>query len=289
MTIPQDLTLKLRRIANEIRPLEQQGFFSVIKAAEDIGARVELHLHSLGNRCDALIDLDGSFPRIILFRHSQATGRRLLSSLDEHLITARERFSIAHELGHWFAYQQFKLRPARDGGEYWKQEACMNEFASALLVPNWLVRVWLTAIPEGELISPLSVRHWAREQCRVSEEVVATALCRERRGIGFIKTSLTTERKSGGLILKTLFSVQGEGLSLPRLHSHIKNDELIRALESKKLGMRAFQNFQLAQRKPQDLKIAWRRVGSLPETSNKNRDSKVSGKNEVFWLAIAIR
>ncbi len=282
----QDLASELKLIAKELRPRELQHLFSVIKTAEDVGTQVELHLHTIGKQREAQVDFNGHPPRIILFRPSETNGSRVLSSSDEHLLTARERFSIAHELGHFFAHQRFQLKPARESRKYWQQEAWMNEFASTLLVPDWLVTVWLSDIPEGRLISPLTVRGWAREQCKVSEEVIAKTLCRARKGIGFIKASLMMGRKDGVPILKTLFSDSGEGLFLPKVHSHIRNSALIKTLQTKKLGIEEFPGCQLGLCKPQDLSIAWRCVGFSSESSRDSRKERVA-KDQKFWLSIA--
>src|ERR1044072_2967664 len=97
----------------------------------------------------------------------------------EHLLTARERFSVAHELGHFFAFKHFGALPVSkvvDPQEYREQEQCMDDFAQSLLVPDWLGQLWLASVTDQEPISLNSLKMWAASQCAVSGEVVAKAL-----------------------------------------------------------------------------------------------------------------
>lgn len=62
-------------------------------------------------------------PTIIIYRQKQ-----------EAVLSARERFSIAHEIAHWVIWRRFGSLPS-SGTEYWWHETVCNEFAAGLLVP----------------------------------------------------------------------------------------------------------------------------------------------------------
>ncbi|MBI3747443.1 MAG: ImmA/IrrE family metallo-endopeptidase [Chloroflexi bacterium] len=50
------------------------------------------------------------------------------------LLGPRERFTVAHEIGHYLVEARFGYRPTGTR-EYWKLETLCNEFASSLLLP----------------------------------------------------------------------------------------------------------------------------------------------------------
>lgn len=53
---------------------------------------------------------------------------------EEALRTNFNRFSLAHEIGHWVIWRRFGYIPGGDK-EYWEHERLCNEFAANLLVP----------------------------------------------------------------------------------------------------------------------------------------------------------
>lgn len=53
-------------------------------------------------------------------------------------ISRQERFTIAHELGHYMLLHETAFRPRRDA-EYWLGEELCNRFASRLLIPDCLL------------------------------------------------------------------------------------------------------------------------------------------------------
>lgn len=281
-----NLSAELQRIALQLRPLEPKGSFSVLKTAENLGAHVELRFYSLGKRRDAQLETLNSPPRIILFRRSEADGSRSLSSSDENLLTTRERFSIAHELGHLLATEQLHVKPPQEKSEYWEQEASMNAFASELLVPGWLVEGWLRSIPKEKPIPPLALRQWARHECNVSEEVVAHAICRVGSGIGFMKGALRANTDRPLSILKVLFSVNTPALALPAINSHITYKDLLEELNRRPLGAQTFRSCALGKVAPQDLTISWRRVSSLKKSSGQQGYAG-SISEEIFWLSFS--
>lgn len=279
-----NLSEELKRIALQLRPLEPNGHFSIIKTAESLGAHVELRFYSLSERREAHLETLNNPAKIILFRRSEAEGSRSLNSSDENLLTSRERFSIAHELGHLLAFEQLNIKPPKEKNEYWEQEASMNAFATELLVPGWLVEGWLRSIPKGYPIPPLALRKWARDECNVSEEVVAHAICRLASGMGFMKGLLRGGTGRSPSILKVRFSVHTPSLTLPAINSHITNRDLLEELNRRTLAARTFRSCTLGKVAPQDFMVSWRRVNSPKKSPNQNA---VNLFEEVFWFSFS--
>lgn len=95
---------------------------------------------------------------IILFR----------KSADPRPLTHRERFTLAHELGHLLLEKRYEWRPA-NAAEYHLREDFCNQFAARLLVPTEQLQQLLIASPAVALGHLLHVS----PQCRVSLEVAA--------------------------------------------------------------------------------------------------------------------
>ncbi len=53
-------------------------------------------------------------------------------------LTPKERFSIAHEIGHIIVWRQLGHAPSK--ADYWQHEKHANQFASALLLPRNIIR-----------------------------------------------------------------------------------------------------------------------------------------------------
>ena len=182
------LTEALQSLAREARPITQSAFFPLVKFAEQWGIEVELRFYSNGKPRDAQSVLSPSQLRIIIYRRSDANGVVALTPQHEHLLRPRERFSVAHELGHCLAYRQFGTLPENnDSKEYWAHERCMNDFATSLLVPDWLRKFWLETVSADAPVSPSSLTTWGVNHCGVSAEVVANALSRSEPSVGFLK------------------------------------------------------------------------------------------------------
>jgi hypothetical protein len=77
-----------------------------------------------------------------VFRSHDATPTEPLS--------ARERFTVAHELGHCVVETRFGLRPT-SRREYWQLEHICNEFAATLLAPPQLLQDLLREPPKTAL------------------------------------------------------------------------------------------------------------------------------------------
>jgi hypothetical protein len=69
-------------------------------------------------------------------------------SLDASALKPRERFTVAHEVGHYLVEARFGHRPTTKR-EYWSLESLCNEFASHLLLPISAVQEHLDPPPQS--------------------------------------------------------------------------------------------------------------------------------------------
>jgi hypothetical protein len=252
----RDLKSELSSVATSLRPLGKP-FVSVLELANDLGTAVSLRLQNARKSNTAQIDLLTNPAKIVVHRYSKVEGERDLKRQDEGLLNSRERFSVAHELGHWVLYDRFQIGPESEGRPYWEQEEVINAFAGQLLVPDWLAKSWVETIPRHLPIPPFALRSWA-EKCRVSEEVAAKALARQKNLIGFLRLVSTRRKRDQAPVLQVLSCAKGDALELPSERSHIENASLFEMLTSSTVGSGWMEQVSLARCAPQDLGIAWR-------------------------------
>src|SRR5438874_11567356 len=125
---------------------------SIVEIAGSLGTVVSLRVHTMPQSSSAQLDFRHRPPKITLYRRGMVNGEREVTASDENLLTVRERFSVAHELGHLIALTHLRVEPRSDKRGYWEQERAINSFAGCLLAPDWLVREWLDSASCGEPI-----------------------------------------------------------------------------------------------------------------------------------------
>jgi IrrE N-terminal-like domain len=249
---------------------------SVIEIASSLGTVVSLHVHTTAASPSAQLDFRHRPPKINLYRRGKADGEREVLASDENLLTARERFSVAHELGHWIALTHLRVEPRSDKRGYWQQERIINSFAGSLLAPDWLVEEWLEGVSHSEPISPFSLKSWADTQCRTSEEVVAKRIVQLRSYVGFLRVVPARRRRDGARVLKVLCSAAGQELMLPNERSYIHESQLYGLVEKNRVGSASVSDLHLVRCVPQDLRVSWRR-------------GKPLGSEETTWISFALR
>jgi hypothetical protein len=218
----------LQSLAREARPVSQSAFFPLIKFAERWGIDVELQLYANGKSRDAQSVLSPSQLGIVIYRRSDTNGVVKLTPQHERFLRPRERFSLAHELGHCLAYRQFGILPENnDTKEYWQQERCMNDFATSLLVPDWLRKCWLETVSADAPVSPSSLTTWGVNHCGVSAEVIAHALSRSESSVGFLKTAEAVRNNDGKRIFVVFHSSYGSRLRLPNVHAFVDDHTFV--------------------------------------------------------------
>jgi Zn-dependent peptidase ImmA (M78 family) len=253
-----DLKTQLLSVASALHP-GGTPFVSVVELAKKLGTTVSLRLQGSRSANTAQIDLWTTPARIVLHRFSKVEGEREIVANEETLLTSRERFSIAHELGHWVLFTRFQIGPQSHSRLYWEQEEAVNAFAGQLLIPDWLSTSWLQEVPEAMPVPPFSIRFWA-EQCRVSEEVVARALVAKRESVGFLRLYPTRRKRDGAPVLQVLSCASGSAVELPSVRSFIADTVLYELLQANRVGSRWFSSLGLGRCKPQDLGLSWRRA-----------------------------
>ncbi len=266
--------LELERLASELRPRSAGAFVALLPLAEALGLQATLRF-SAARSVHAYVELSKTGGTVVLFRPGPAGSLKRLAASDEYLLAPRERFSLAHEIGHYLAATRLGIDPAPEGSrEYWDQERAMDAFAGALLVPEGLVRNWLGGFPIEDPVHPLAVRDFSRS-AKVSDEVVARAVCRVRSDIGFVKLRRIERQADKPPVLRVAFGTSSGCMRIPNIHSHVKEREFVEIIGSGDVGRRTVPASALIPAPPgHTLCVSWRRVPS-PRGA------------ETYWLSCA--
>jgi len=86
-----------------------------------------------------------------------------------------DRFSIAHEVGHWVVWRRFGFLPSSKT-EYWKHEALCNEFAALLLVPPRFLAGFLRDLEQRHRVYSVFFPKCVASSARVSWDVAARSI-----------------------------------------------------------------------------------------------------------------
>jgi hypothetical protein len=120
-------------------------------------------------------------------------------------LTQRDRFTIAHEIGHYLVAARFSFKP-QSNREYWALEEVCNDFARLLLAP----RAALAQVLSNE---PSSARHLAQmaqslsELAQISLEPAArriTGELRRRVFVSFLEVDRGDSTEPDALVLWTV-------------------------------------------------------------------------------------
>jgi hypothetical protein len=112
-------------------------------------------------------------------------------------ISGHERFTIAHELGHYVLLRETQFRPRRDA-EYWLGEQLCNHFASRLLIPPRLL---------SDISEPATAAELAAAVNEVATRAAVTAEPAARALVGCLATPVA----SGSFRLDPLSSTRRLG------------------------------------------------------------------------------
>ncbi|MBI3198920.1 MAG: ImmA/IrrE family metallo-endopeptidase, partial [Rhodospirillales bacterium] len=236
-------------------------------------------------------ELGGQHPKIQLIRRSDAEGVMPLSPHQEHLLSPRERFSVAHELGHCLAFTKFNVKPLQrdaDRTEYREQEECMDDFASSLLVPAWLSDRWLSRISGPEPVAISQLLSWAAKECKLSGHVVALALTRAEPSIGFLKLAEAIRTADKKRFFIVFYSCYGNELHLPNQHAYISYDDDDKLAENIQTphGARQIESWKFNDSSQKKLQIAW--VETRTPTSNRRQEFKARVRltGRAYWVSV---
>ena len=233
--MPDELISRLQTAAREFRPVESGTRVSVIAIANQHG--IEVTLRAGADQRDRRASLIYSNPpEILIHRRAETKVSLRLALWDEPVLKTSERFSVAHEIGHWIAYTKFRVEPFIPGShrnsEYWQHEKVFNEFAGCLLVPDWLVKSWLAERPSGSLITVANLNNWSRD-INVSRITAATRLCQYRGGVGFLELLVQMDPRTSRIVLLVTESASGVDIKIPGRRKIIRNDRLVEKLKKR--------------------------------------------------------
>lgn len=258
-------------LSRSIRERHRARRLALLPLVQELDSSVVLR-SSASRRFHAATEMESRPSKIVVFRQTATRFERTLQSGEDHVLSPRERFSIAHELGHWLAFARFGVKPESGRGRaYWAQEAVMNAFANSLLVPEALARVWLREGGGPDQVHPFQVRTWA-EAVRVSEEVVAHSLTRLGEQIGFLKLEVT-ERKQKGDALRVSFVASSLCHSLPAIHSHVLDESIHRLFSGSNTGRKTFDAERILGL-DSPVVVSWRHI-------------ERNGKRAGLWLVVS--
>lgn len=106
-------------------------------------------------------------PTIIVIRPAQLASNR------EHAHRS-QRFSVAHELGHWIIWRRLGSMP--DHLNYWNHEVLCNEFAAKLLLPPPLLQKHLVYLKDQLHVDPIDFPTRISKFAEVSWDVAARSI-----------------------------------------------------------------------------------------------------------------
>jgi hypothetical protein len=155
----------------------------------------------------------------------------------------------------------------------------MNEFARALLIPDWLARYWIRSIPSDEPVPPGCLVAWGVKKCVVSMEVVANSLARIDPNIGFLYVGSAVKLRDRNPLFLVLLSAYGANLNLPNRESYIDHEDFIEKVDSS-AGRKVIEGWQLGRAICSKMIVAWERRHGR---AKKYKAVQLSG--ESYWLS----
>jgi hypothetical protein len=183
--------------------------FEVTDVVRKLGLKLRVEARHPG-RIQALLTI-GIAPTITLYRGSQRS--------DE--LNGSERFSLAHEVGHWVLWRRAGAVPA-PGKSYWEHEALCNYFASDLLVPPPRVETFVAALRKAKVKSVFFPGLVARS-AKVSWTVAARAITSVHPRLRYLRLRSV----SASRLFVCSSSLQVESGSFLGLKSYVRSNELI--------------------------------------------------------------
>lgn len=283
-----DLT-DLLAAARELRPETPDPRASVLGIAESLGIQVIIeasarHRHRGGQL------FFGPPPKVSIYRRARRTVTRYLGPGDERLLSRYEKFTVAHEIGHWILARRFGVEPSVNRSSYketyWMQENLVNAFAGALLVPDWYVRRCIRKFRDGKIITPFEIRDWAN--CvEISQDVMARELCRYLNTIGFMRLTLIKRKQDKRHVLKVDEVCAGSDLALPNRYKHILNERFRNTIMAKATGTSLLRGCSFDDRHIDNVYVSWREITPssrlIPERGEVQPDIGSRG----YWVAVS--
>lgn len=289
MSVVETISLqeKVNQFASELRPEGKSTRFNVIEVANSLGISVSIKTGAKFDSRQGVLIFRPK-PRIEIYRNSASEINRLLEPEDEEFLTNTERFSTAHEIGHWLLFERCGIEPSvnRSGGkqEYWAQEELVNSFAGQLLVPKWYILSRISELTRGQTIDPFVLRRWA-DDVSVSIEVLSKEICRFYSSFGMMIVTLILRRGDNRHALRVVEVCSGTDLKLPNRFKHILNERLRMTISSKKFGSTRLGACSLDEREIQNFIISWRELQYSQK--NEKEESEIDYREECRkWIIV---
>ena len=150
----------------------------------DVGNRLVIDTHR--RPAGALLKRQDRY-EVVVYRHPDAPLRR-----------GRERFTIGHEIGHFWFATRYGGRP-RDEREWSDLEDYCDAFANRLLIPSPLIHEALARAPETA-VALHALTHKVAQRADVSFATVAHRLAREVSDASFCSIDARGQRDGLGVV-----------------------------------------------------------------------------------------
>jgi Zn-dependent peptidase ImmA (M78 family) len=125
---------------------------------------ISLQFSRAGNRSGKAYLIICDSPKVVISEDAKRRG-----------LAPGERFSVAHEVGHWVVWRRFGIVPSCKP-EYWKHEAICNEFAARLLIPPIFLEGFLSELINRHRVLPIFLPRALAASAQVSWEVAARSI-----------------------------------------------------------------------------------------------------------------
>lgn len=225
-------------------------------------------------------------PRIDLFRDAAPRRPIHLAPRDEGRLKSHERFSVAHEIGHFLALRELGVEPvvptAERRSEYWKHEGAINRFASRLLLPAARLDGMLAAAPRGAHLPVRLLMRWARE-VRLSRIALAGRVAERREDFGYLELEFRRDPKLPRLLLVVREWAASPDLDLPRAASKVRNDRLVSVLQQGLRGTRHLPGVSFDGKRIQSLHLSWDHVMGKAGEADSGEASWVGRLVSTCW------
>lgn len=265
----------------------------MIETARSLGLKVSLQLYNRSagrgvatGGSNGILNY-GPMPEVIIYRSASNTLKSGLSPKDEHLLSVRERFTLAHEIAHWVAWKNFDIEPEETGKPtYWEHESVMNTFAGILLIPDSRLSEWLA--PFGQM-KPVTIHHalsWARAS-KVSTSTAVRRIADAHSSITFLKLAIGTEKESSKLphptrrIIEILESAHSPNMHTANDYARVRNDRMVNLFSSSDQGnLYALRGTSFDGKTIQSLYVCWRRI-----SDKKLKLRHLQGIDKAYWTS----
>jgi IrrE N-terminal-like domain len=254
--------------AGLVRLLQEDGLDALVREQglirfiERLGLRVCMTLGIEGAARKAQIKISDP-PVIHLFRGGNKRWTIDIGPDDERKLTHSERFSVAHEVGHWLAYNRLGVEPISAvtgrSSDYWKHEQAINAFAGSLLVSTAVLERPLTVWPKGVHFPAHAIERISRE-IRASRIVVAHRVAESRNDFAYLELEFSKNQKERRLILRANEVGKSDDLKMPGTKSVIRNDRLVETLKSSQRSQKFMAGISFDGKRIDSLHMSWLQI-----------------------------